>query len=74
MKGMKQMMVKTDHKIELKAAEIANLWISYVNETMSICFIENFLSNVEDEEIRSVLEFSIQLSKGHIHKLKSFFQ
>ncbi|WP_227938401.1 DUF3231 family protein [Alkalihalobacillus deserti] len=66
-------MVETEHKIEFKSAEIANLWTSYMKETMSICIIENFLSNVEDREIRSVLDFTLQLSKVRVQKLTSFF-
>lgn len=66
-------MVEAEHKIELKSAEIANLWTSYMNDTMTICLLDSFLSNVEDQQTRSILEFAMQLSKAHIQKLTSFF-
>jgi hypothetical protein len=31
------------------------------------------LSNIENSETRSVLEYAMQLSKSHIEKLKTFF-
>ena len=67
-------MLQTDHKIELISAEIASLWTSYMNDTLSICLHNVFLSNVEDQQIRSVLDFSLKLSQGHVQKLKRFFQ
>lgn len=64
---------KTNHKIELTSAEIANLWSSYQNDTLAICSIGTFLSHVEDKEIRSVLELVMKQSQAHVKKLKSFF-
>ncbi|HEY0826613.1 MAG TPA: DUF3231 family protein [Bacilli bacterium] len=63
----------TEHKIKFTSAEIANLWTSYMNDSMAICTVGSFLKHVEDIEIRSVLELSMQLSQAHIKKLESFF-
>lgn len=64
---------QTQHKIELTSAEVANIWQSYMNDTSAICTISTFLSHVEDTEIRSVLEYAMQLSQAHVQKLQSFF-
>jgi hypothetical protein len=64
---------KTEHAIKLTAAEIANLWTSYMNDTLAVCTIGRFLSHVEDKEIEAVLNNALELSKAHIAKLKSFF-
>ena len=64
---------QTEHKVELSASEIANIWQSYMNDTLAICTIGTFLSNVKDQEFRSVLEFAMQISQAHAQKLKSFF-
>jgi hypothetical protein len=69
----KQKSPQTEHNIQLTSSEVANLWTSYQNDTLAICSIGTFLSHVEDIETRSILEFAIQLSKAHVHKLKSFF-
>jgi hypothetical protein len=64
---------KTEHKIALSSSEIANIWGAYLNDTMAVCTIGTFLSHVEDQEVRSVLEFAMQTSQAHVKKLKSFF-
>lgn len=64
---------QTEHKIELKSAEIASIWTSYMCDSSTICLLENFLSNIEDLEIRSIVEKARQLSTAHIQKLTSFF-
>lgn len=38
---------------------------------MSICTIGCFLNQVEDQEIRSVLEFALALSQAHVQKVSS---
>jgi hypothetical protein len=65
--------LQTEHNIKLTSAEIANLWSSYQNDSLAICTIGTFLSKVEDKEIRSILEFALQLSQAHVQKLKSIF-
>ncbi|MCM2531718.1 DUF3231 family protein [Neobacillus pocheonensis] len=67
------MKLLTNHKIELTSAEIANLWTNYMSDTSAICIIGTFLSHVEDTEIRSVLEFAMQLSQAHVQKLQSIY-
>jgi hypothetical protein len=42
---------QTEHNIKLTSAEIANLWSSYQSDSMAICTMGTFLSNVEDKEI-----------------------
>lgn len=68
-----QQKTPTEHNVTLTSAEVGNLWTSYMNDSMAVCTIGTFLSNVEDQECRSVLEFALQLSVAHLEKLKSFF-
>src|SRR4051812_40925584 len=65
--------LKTEHNIKLTSAEIANLWSSYQNDSLAVCTIGTFLSKVEDNEIRSIIEFALLISQAHVQKLKSFF-
>ncbi|MEW9671917.1 DUF3231 family protein [Ammoniphilus sp. 3BR4] len=60
-------------KKTLTAAEAANLWSQYMGDTEAICIYTYLLKIVEDKEIRSVLEQSVQLSQNHIAKTKEFF-
>lgn len=63
----------TNHHVELTSAEIASLWTNYLSDTSAICLVGNFLSHVDDIEIRSVLEFAMRLSQAHVQKLQSIF-
>lgn len=65
--------LNTEHNVKLMSAEIANLWTFYMNDSMSLCVVGHFLEHIEDEQTRSVLEFSMQLAKAHIRKLQSIF-
>src|SRR5690554_2773249 len=64
---------QTQHKVALTSAEVASMWQSYMNDTSAVCTIGSFLTQIEDEEIRSVLEYAMQISQAHVQKLKSFF-
>jgi len=60
-------------KIPLISSEIAGLWNSYMSDTMIVCVIKNFLSNVEDSEIRAILQQTSDLSNQHIQELTNIF-
>ena len=64
---------QTEHHIIWTSAEIANIWTNYMSDTAAICTLNFFLTHVEDKEIRSIVEFALQLSKAHVEKLKAFF-
>ncbi|QGQ96682.1 DUF3231 family protein [Paenibacillus psychroresistens] len=65
--------IKTEHIIKFTAAEIANLWSSYFNDTLAVCTITHFLAHIQDKEIETVLNMALDHSNTHIGKLKSFF-
>ncbi|QKY68726.1 DUF3231 family protein [Lentibacillus sp. CBA3610] len=58
---------------ELTAAEVSTLWTSYQNDTMMICGLRHFLTNVTDGEIRSILEQFLAISNEHQKKLTDIF-
>jgi hypothetical protein len=55
--------MKEEHKTRLTASEIAVVWACYMNNTLSICNLKYFLANVVDEQIKSILNFSLTISK-----------
>lgn len=61
-------------KIRLTAAEMASMWTQYMNDTASICALTHFLEKIEDEEVRPVIEFALQVSKTNISFLQNLFQ
>lgn len=63
-----------DYKhIDLTASEISTLWTAYQSDTMAICGLKYFLSHVEDEQIRIMLENNLTLMEQHVEKLTNFF-
>ncbi|WP_299089140.1 DUF3231 family protein [uncultured Metabacillus sp.] len=62
-----------NHKM-LTSAEIACIWTAFMNDSMSKCILGYFLKHVEDEEIRSIVQYTYDLSATHIEKLTSLFQ
>ncbi|GAB4072701.1 hypothetical protein GCM10028778_04460 [Barrientosiimonas marina] len=63
-----------EHQPKLTASEISNLWTSYQNDSMAICGIKYFLANIEDPDIRSVLEYALAISEQHVQRVKAIFQ
>lgn len=70
---MQTTQIRTEHNVKLPAADVGHLWTFYQNDTMAICTIKAFLAQVEDEQVRSVLDFSLQLAQAHVQKLRAFF-
>lgn len=58
-------------QIRLTAGEIAQLWMQYLNDSSSVCVITYFLEKAEDDEIKSIIEFALELSKSHVKKITS---
>lgn len=61
------------HNIPLSAAETSTLWTSYQKESMANCGLTQFLQHVEDEQIQSIIEYTLEISKDRIDKLTHFF-
>ncbi|RPF51071.1 DUF3231 family protein [Aquisalibacillus elongatus] len=67
-------MEKSIHDARLTSSEIANLWTQYMNDSMSICVMKHFLIHAQDEEVKSILEFALELSHRHLDKIKIFLE
>jgi len=60
-------------KIPLVSSEIAGLWNSYMVDSLAVCVLKFFVNRVDDNETRSILQETLDLSNQHIQVLKSFF-
>ncbi|CDQ40001.1 MULTISPECIES: DUF3231 family protein [Virgibacillus] len=65
--------MENEKNIRLTSAELSQLWASYQNDTGSICVLKHFLKNVEDADVRPILEHALELSQTHIQKLTAIF-
>lgn len=60
-------------KIKLTSAEQSQLWTSYINDSGAVCQLEFFLANVEDLDIKPIIELSLKISKDHLEKIEKIF-
>jgi hypothetical protein len=61
-------------KIRLTAAEMSTLWSQYLSDTFVVCMCSYFLEKVEDEEVRPVIEYTLDVAKGNISIMEEIFQ
>ncbi|MFD2681817.1 DUF3231 family protein [Bacillus seohaeanensis] len=65
--------MENEKQIRLTSMEVSQLWAQYLNDSGSMCILTYFLEKAEDAEIKSVIEYALELSKKHIEKLTSLF-
>ncbi|MFV2047001.1 DUF3231 family protein [Metabacillus litoralis] len=60
--------------VRLTGPEITALWGQYMNDSMSVCVLTYFIKTVKDDEVKSILEFALNLSKTHVEKVKELLK
>ncbi|MCB2340681.1 DUF3231 family protein [Clostridium estertheticum] len=60
-------------KILLVSSEISGLWNSYMANSSIICSLKFFVNHVDDNEIRSILQYTLDLANQHNQELEDFF-
>lgn len=63
-----------EKKDPLTAAEISALWLQYMGDSMAICVYKYFLKTVDNEEIKSILQFALQLAENHVMKITAILK
>lgn len=59
--------------IKPTSAEIGNLWASYMAESMSVCFLKDYVSKSKDTDIHSVLQRALDVSSQRIQTMENIF-
>jgi hypothetical protein len=62
--------LNTKENIPLTSAEMGKLWATYIGNSMAICVLQYFLQNVEDAEIKIILEHSLNSSQKYVQTIK----
>jgi hypothetical protein len=60
-------------KIPLASSEIAGLWNSYMSDTLIVCVLKHYLTHVNCEETRALMQQTSDLSKQHIEEATNLF-
>lgn len=63
-------MSEINHQSKLTSSELAMLWSVYIENTLSRCILNYFLAIVEDEDIKSIIEFANELSNKNILQIE----
>ncbi|WP_170885672.1 DUF3231 family protein [Bacillus alkalicellulosilyticus] len=66
------MTIKT--KVKLTSSEIASLWSQYINDTATKQIVSYFLKNVDDEDVRTVLEQCLEKANCRLGFLVSLYK
>ncbi|MDP4552155.1 DUF3231 family protein [Alkalihalobacillus macyae] len=59
--------------ITLTSSELGELWKNYIGESLLNCVYTHYLSNVDDERIKAILEKASNMTKSHMMKLEKLF-
>jgi hypothetical protein len=62
------------NKKKLVSSETATLWATYISDSMAVCVFKHFLSNVQDTEIGSVVEYAMSLAQKHIQVISEILK
>jgi hypothetical protein len=62
-----------DETRPLSSFEMGKLWATYMGNSMSIQILSYFLQHCEDENIKSLLENGLALSKDFLQRIEGFF-
>jgi spore coat protein CotF len=63
-----------EKNLRLTSSEISVVWSSYQNNSFSICILKYFLANVDDSEMKSVLQFALEISVQNFNLSKKILQ
>ncbi|MFV8827499.1 DUF3231 family protein [Alkalihalobacterium sp. APHAB7] len=60
--------------IKLSTSEIADLWTTYMNDSMAICVLNHFLQHIKDQEIKETIQLALNFSEQHVHDIEFLFK
>ncbi|SFJ80307.1 Protein of unknown function [Halobacillus dabanensis] len=63
-----------EHKPRLTSSEFSIVWNSYQQNSFSICMLKYFLANVDDQDVKSVLEFALFISERNFDISRELLQ
>jgi hypothetical protein len=65
---------KSSEDEKLTSAEMGKLWATYMGNSMGVCVLNYFLLNVEDKDIKTLLENALKLSVDIMINIKEIFK
>jgi hypothetical protein len=66
--------MNTKHTVGLSSTEIAGLWATYINDSLSICLSKHFLQQTNNEDVKPLIKLTLDISQKHIEEIKNIFE
>ncbi|PKG22295.1 DUF3231 family protein [Niallia nealsonii] len=63
-----------DSNVKLTSSEIACIWTSYMNNSMSVCILSHMKKHIEDSEIKAVIDLALTISIKQVDHLATIFK
>jgi hypothetical protein len=63
-----------NEKVHLTCAEISNLWNTYINDSVVRSLLTHFLKTVEDSEVKSLLEYTVEIADSHLSDIIGIYE
>lgn len=73
-KNLKERGFFVSNHIRLTSSEVSTLWSGYMNDSMAVLVLNYFLSNVEDKDIKGVIEMALAQSQRHLEVMNQIFK
>lgn len=55
----------------LCSTEVGSLWTQYQNDSLAVCILKHMLQNIEDTDIKEVVQFSLKVAEGNLTQITS---
>jgi len=64
----------SNNSAKLSSSELAMLWTIYIENTLSLSVLKYFLSIVEDQDIKSVIEYAFEISNKSVLQIEAILE
>ncbi|MDF2930229.1 MAG: hypothetical protein K0Q75_2467 [Anaerospora sp.] len=55
----------------LCSTEVGSLWTQYQNDSLAVCILKHMLQNIEDTDIKEVVQFALQVAENNLTQITS---
>jgi hypothetical protein len=66
--------MESETNVKLTSAELSQLWVSYMNDSMTVCIVKYFMEKAEDTEILFILAYTLKVTQARIQQLTAIFE
>lgn len=66
--------MRQEYNPRLTSSEISVVWSSYQNNSFSICMMKYFLANVDDLDVKSILQFALDIAQKNLNTCREILE